>query len=91
MNNHIGVPLSLLQISEGDQVAIIEIGANHEGEIAELCEIVEPDFGVITNIGMDHIEGFGSIEGVARANGELFDFLLKRQGKIFINTQESIC
>ena len=88
LNNHIGVPLSLLQLTKDIEMAVIEMGANHEGEIAALCNIAEPNFGVITNIGMDHIEGFGSIEGVARANGELFDFLSKNQGKIFVNTQE---
>ncbi len=77
-NNHIGVPLTLLQIPTDCEIAIIEIGANHAKEIQELCEIALPDLGVITNIGYDHLEGFGSIEGVAKANGELFDFLAKK-------------
>jgi UDP-N-acetylmuramoyl-tripeptide--D-alanyl-D-alanine ligase len=88
LNNHIGVPLTLLQMPVDTEMAIIEIGANHAGEIAELCQIAEPNWGIITNIGLDHLEGFGSIEGVARANGELFDFLTATQGKAFINTQE---
>ena len=72
LNNHIGVPLTLLSIGPRVELAIIELGANHEGEIAELCRIAQPTHGIITNIGYDHLEGFGSIEGVARANGELF-------------------
>jgi len=87
-NNHIGVPLSLLMISSEIEMAIIEIGANHEGEIAELCEIARPTQGIITNIGLDHLEGFGSLEGVARANSELYYFLLQNGGEVFVNTQE---
>ncbi|MDX2303462.1 MAG: UDP-N-acetylmuramoyl-tripeptide--D-alanyl-D-alanine ligase [Microscillaceae bacterium] len=90
LNNHIGVPLTLLQMPLNTQMAVIEMGANHAGEIAELCKIAEPNFGIITNIGMDHLEGFGSIHGVAQANGELYDFLQKNQGKIFVNTQEEM-
>lgn len=89
LNNHIGVPLSLLQISPETEIAVIELGANHEGEIAELCQIAEPNYGIITNIGKDHLEGFGSIEGVARANSELFYYLLKNEGKVFVNTLEA--
>lgn len=88
LNNHIGLPLTLLQIQLDTEIAIIEMGANHEGEIMELCEITEPTHGIITNIGLDHLEGFGSIEGVARANQELFYFLMKHQGLAFVNTQE---
>jgi UDP-N-acetylmuramoyl-tripeptide--D-alanyl-D-alanine ligase len=88
LNNHIGVPLSLLQIKSDIEIAVIELGANHEGEIAELCQIAEPNYGIITNIGKDHLEGFGSVEGVARANSELFYFLLKNEGKVFVNTLE---
>jgi UDP-N-acetylmuramoyl-tripeptide--D-alanyl-D-alanine ligase len=89
LNNHIGVPLTLLLMPADTEMAIIEMGANHAGEIAELCQIAEPTMGVITNIGLDHLEGFGSIEGVAQANGELFDFLALNNGKAFINTQEA--
>ncbi len=88
LNNHIGVPLSLLQIQPNTEIAVIELGANHEGEIAELCQIAAPNYGIITNIGKDHLEGFGSVEGVARANSELFYYLLKNNGKIFVNTLE---
>ncbi|MCU0445825.1 MAG: UDP-N-acetylmuramoyl-tripeptide--D-alanyl-D-alanine ligase [Microscillaceae bacterium] len=88
LNNHIGVPLTLLQMPTDTEIAVIEIGANHAGEIAELCQIVAPNYGIITNIGLDHLEGFGSIEGVARANGELFDYLAKHGGKAFVHTQE---
>jgi UDP-N-acetylmuramoyl-tripeptide--D-alanyl-D-alanine ligase len=88
LNNHIGVPLTLLSITQEIEMAVIELGANHEGEIAELCRIAEPNFGIITNIGLDHLEGFGSIAGVARANGELFCHLAQNQGVAFVNTQE---
>ncbi len=89
LNNHIGVPLTLLQIPQDCEIAVIEMGANHAQEIAELCEIALPDLGVITNIGFDHLEGFGSIEGVAKANGELFDFLKNKENTIaFRNTNE---
>ncbi len=87
-NNHIGVPLSILKITTENEIAVIEMGANHEGEIALLCKIAMPNFGVITNIGLDHLEGFGSLEGVARANSELYYFLFKNNGKAFINTTE---
>jgi UDP-N-acetylmuramoyl-tripeptide--D-alanyl-D-alanine ligase len=86
LNNHIGVPLTLLRIQSSHEIAVIEMGANHAGEIAELCEIARPDAGLITNIGKDHLEGFGSIEKTAEANAELFDFLQKNGGIGFINT-----
>jgi len=88
LNNHIGVPLTLLAIPEDTEIAVIELGANHLGETAFLCQIAEPNFGVVTNVGLDHLEGFGSIEGVAKANGELYEYLLQNNGKIFYNTQE---
>lgn len=86
LNNHIGVPLSLLQLNESHDMAVIEMGANHRHEIEDLCYIAEPDSGLITNIGKDHLEGFGSVENCARANGELFDFLKNHLGTAFINT-----
>ncbi|WP_020530734.1 UDP-N-acetylmuramoyl-tripeptide--D-alanyl-D-alanine ligase [Flexithrix dorotheae] len=89
-NNHIGVPLTLLSISPDIEFAIIEMGDNHMGEIQVLCEIAEPDFGVITNIGKDHIEGFGSFENNIRAKSELFDYLLKNNGKAIINSKDYI-
>ena len=87
-NNHIGVPLTLLSIPDDTEIAVIELGANHIGETDFLCRIAEPNFGVVTNVGLDHLEGFGSLEGVAKANGELYEYLLKNDGKIFYNTQE---
>ena len=88
LNNHIGVPLSLLRIRQEHDVAVIEMGANHPGEIAELCAIALPDSGLITNIGKDHLEGFGSVENTAEANAELFDFLREYNGTAFINTAD---
>ena len=88
LNNHIGVPLSLLEISKNTEVAIIEMGANHIGEIKLLSEIVEPDYGYITNFGKAHLEGFGSEEGVIKGKTELYKFLFKRNGFIFYNSDD---
>ena len=85
LNNHIGVPLTLLRIKPEHDIAVIETGANHPGEIADLCRIVEADFGLITNVGRAHLEGFGSFEGVKQTKGELYDDLHKRGKKIFLN------
>ena len=85
LNNHIGVPLTLLRLTSEIQFAVIEMGANHPGEIELLCNIALPDCGIITNVGKAHLEGFGSIEGVAKAKGELFDFLIQHNGIIFQN------
>jgi len=86
LNNHIGVPLTLLRIRpEEHDIAVIETGANHPGEIADLCRIVQADFGLITNVGRAHLEGFGSFEGVKQTKGELYDDLYRRGKKIFIN------
>ncbi|MBR1800430.1 MAG: UDP-N-acetylmuramoyl-tripeptide--D-alanyl-D-alanine ligase [Bacteroidaceae bacterium] len=87
LNNHIGVPLTLLRLRPGaHDIAIIETGANHPGEIAFLARIVDPDYGLITNVGRAHIEGFGSFEGVKRTKGELYDYLhAKPSARIFIN------
>lgn len=87
-NNHIGLPLTLLQLKSSHQVAIIEMGANHIGENAALCEIAKPTLGVITNNGKDHLEGFGSIEGVAQSNSELYYYLLKHNGLAFVNAHD---
>ena len=89
-NNHIGVPLTLLRLREGDEFAVIEMGANHPGEIRELCGIAEPDFGLITNIGKAHLEGFGSFEGVIRTKTELYDYLRERNGKVFANVDNPL-
>ena len=88
LNNHIGVPLSLLEISKNTEFAIIEMGANHIGEIKLLSEIVEPDYGYITNFGKAHLEGFGSEEGVIKGKTELYKFLFKRNGFIFYNSDD---
>jgi UDP-N-acetylmuramoyl-tripeptide--D-alanyl-D-alanine ligase len=87
-NNHIGLPLTLLQLQASHQIAIIEMGANHIGENATLCEIAKPTLGVITNNGKDHLEGFGSIEGVAQSNSELYYYLLKHNGLAFVNAHD---
>ena len=87
-NNHIGLPLSILQITPGYGVAVIELGANHLGENAFLCEICQPDCGVITNIGKDHLEGFGGMDGVEKANLELFDYLKAHDGMGFVNVDD---
>lgn len=85
-NNHIGVPLTLLQIDSSVEFAVIEMGANAQKEIKMLCEIAEPDFGLITNIGKAHLEGFVGLEGVFKGKTEMYDFLSKRGGKAFVNT-----
>ncbi len=84
-NNHIGVPLTLLQLRPTHQFAIIEMGINHANEMTELCNIAEPTAGLLTNIGKEHLEGLGSIEGVAKAEGELFEYLQQKNGQIFVN------
>ena len=87
-NNHIGVPLTILSIPEHTEFAVIEMGANHQGEIRQLCQIAKPTHGIITNIGKAHLEGFGGIEGVKKGKGELFDFLGGHQGTAFVNIQQ---
>ena len=84
-NNHIGVPLTLLAIPEDAEMVIVEMGANHIGEIAALCQICKPTHGLITNIGKAHLEGFGSLEGVARGKSELYAYLLENHGVVFVN------
>ena len=85
LNNQIGVPLTLLSITRAHEMAIVEMGASHPGDIKELVEIAEPNFGLITNVGRAHLEGFGSFEGVMRTKAELYDFLLAHNGIIFRN------
>ena len=87
-NNHIGVPLTLLTMPIDTEVAIIEMGANHIGEIEFLCNIAKPTHGIITNVGQAHLEGFGSFEGVQLAKGELYRFLETNRGIAFVNTDE---
>lgn len=86
LNNHIGVPLTLLQLKKEHEIAVIEMGANHPGEIAFLAQIAKPNYGLITNVGKAHLEGFGSFEGVIKTKGELYDFLrLDPQSVVFIH------
>ena len=86
LNNHIGVPLTLLSMPSDTEIAIIEMGANHQKEIAFLCSIARPTHGLITNVGKAHLEGFGSLEGVKTAKGELYEYLAKNEGVAFINS-----
>lgn len=86
LNNHIGVPLTLLKIKPEHEIAIIEMGANHPGEIKTLAEIACPDYGIITNVGKAHLEGFGSFEGVKKTKAELYDYIFGQGEAIFINS-----
>ena len=86
LNNQIGVPLTLLQITRAHELAIVEMGASHPGDIKELVDIAEPNCGLITNVGRAHLEGFGSFEGVQQTKKELYDYLRENQGFIFRNT-----
>ena len=88
-NNHIGVPLTLLQLEEKHEVAVIEMGANHQKEIELLCSIAKPSHGLITNIGKAHLEGFGGPEGVKKGKGELLDYLVDQDGTFFYNISDS--
>ena len=85
LNNQIGVPLTLLQITRAHEMAIVEMGASHPGDIKELVDIAEPNYGLITNVGRAHLEGFGSFEGVQRTKQELYDYLVDHNGTIFRN------
>ena len=88
LNNHIGVPLTLLSLQKDTEIGVVEMGANHLGEIAVLANIAQPDFGLITNFGKAHLEGFGSLEGVVKAKSELFDYLKTTSGLIFANADD---
>jgi len=90
LNNHIGVPLTILALTEKTEVAVVEMGANHKGEIALLCEIAQPDFGLITNIGKAHLEGFDGIEGVVRAKNELYEYIISTDGLLFVNDEDEL-
>jgi len=90
LNNHIGVPLSILSIDESCEIAVIEMGANHIGEIEFLCGISNPGFGLITNIGIAHIEGFGSLEGIIEAKTELYKYIEGSNGIVFINIMDDL-
>ena len=90
LNNHIGVPLTLLSITPNAEMAVIEMGANHQKEIAFLSSICEPDFGYITNFGKAHLEGFGGVEGVIKGKSELYDFLRANGKTVFVNPEDKI-
>ena len=89
-NNHLGVPLTLLSIPDECDIAVVEMGANHPGEISALCDIAKPDYGLITSVGKAHLEGFGSFEGVVRTKTELYRFLDSRSGTIFVNAGNKV-
>jgi UDP-N-acetylmuramoyl-tripeptide--D-alanyl-D-alanine ligase len=86
LNNHIGIPLTILSVQKDAEIAVIEMGANHQKEIEEYCTYTLPTYGIIGNCGKAHLEGFGGIEGVRKGKGELYDFIRKNNGTIFINT-----
>ncbi|MGO2101644.1 MAG: UDP-N-acetylmuramoyl-tripeptide--D-alanyl-D-alanine ligase [Psychroflexus halocasei] len=90
LNNHIGVPLTLLSFNTTHEIGIVEMGANHQGEIKALCEIAEPNYGYITNFGKAHLEGFGGIEGIIKGKSELYEYLISVNKKIFINADDPI-
>lgn len=90
LNNHIGVPLTLLQLNTSHDIAIVEMGANKPGDILELASIADPTHGIITNIGLAHIEGFGSPEGVQKTKKELYDYIAKNEGVLFYNADDSV-
>lgn len=90
LNNHIGVPLTLLSLRKEHEMAIVEMGANHQGEIAFLSDLADPDFGLITNIGKAHLEGFGGVEGIKKGKSELYAHLRKKDGLIFINGNDAV-
>lgn len=90
LNNHIGVPLTILSVTDEYEMAVIEMGANHIGEIGELCEISKPDFGIITNIGKAHLEGFGGIDGVIKTKNDLYLAVNQNNGKLFVNSDNKL-
>jgi UDP-N-acetylmuramoyl-tripeptide--D-alanyl-D-alanine ligase len=90
LNNHIGVPLTLLALNEQHEIAIIEMGANKPGDIQELVNIAEPNYGIITNIGKAHLEGFKSLEGVVNTKTELFNFIQKNKGSVIYNIDDAL-
>ena len=90
LNNHIGVPLTLLSMDSRTEFGVVEMGANHPGEIAKLCSIADPDYGIITNIGKAHLEGFGSFEGVKKTKAELYTYIKNKNGTVFINDENQI-
>ncbi len=90
LNNHIGVPLTLLSMNSHTEVGVVEMGANAQGEIAMLCQIATPNFGIINNIGRAHLEGFGGVEGIKKGKGELYDYLLTSGGVAFVPSDDEV-
>ena len=90
LNNHIGVPLTLLRFTKETEIGIVEMGANHQKEIEFLCEIAQPDYGYITNFGKAHLEGFGGVEGVIKGKSEMYDYLRNKEKIVFINLDDAI-
>lgn len=90
LNNHIGVPLTLLRLTKQHEIAVIEMGANHPGEIRKLTQIARPDYGLITNVGKAHLEGFGSLQGVLETKGEMYEYIRNNKGKIFIQNENKM-
>lgn len=90
LNNHIGVPLTLLSFTKETEIGIVEMGANHQQEIAFLCKIAQPDYGYITNFGKAHLEGFGGVEGVIKGKSEMYDYLSENNKKVIVNLDDSI-
>lgn len=90
LNNHIGVPLTLLSVTSGHDMAIVEMGANHQGEIAFLSGLADPDYGLITNIGKAHMEGFGGVEGIKKGKSELYRYLSPKGGLVFMNGNDPV-
>ena len=89
LNNHIGVPLTLLSMSGETEFGVVEMGASAQGEIALLCSIAEPNYGILTNIGLSHLEGFGGVEGIRKGKGELFDYLDENGGRAFVPQEDA--
>ena len=90
LNNHIGVPLTLLRLTKDTEIGIVEMGANHQKEIEFLCKIAQPDYGYITNFGKAHLEGFGGVEGVIKGKSEMYDYLKNNKKLIFVNLDDTI-
>jgi UDP-N-acetylmuramoyl-tripeptide--D-alanyl-D-alanine ligase len=90
LNNHIGVPLTLLSTPLDTELLIVEMGANHQGEISQLCKMASPDYGIITNIGKAHLEGFGGYDGVIKAKSELYQYIEKKEGWVFVNEKDEL-
>lgn len=90
LNNHIGVPLTLLSMNKETEIGIVEMGANHQKEIEFLCNIAKPDYGLITNYGKAHLEGFGGVEGIIKGKSEMYDYLISNNKTIFVNANDPI-